>query len=273
MNAFGKLVFAAGLLLFLAPHPALAQLARLDKTGKQFAAKFKHGKTRVAVVDFSSPAGSLPSQAHYLAWYLSSALQVRANDHLRVTDHLEFDREIATIRNSSVTSLSPDALSEISSRINEDVLILGTLEKKDASYVLSMNAVRVSNGNVLDSESTEIDASPFLESLSIPLQPKDGQLLTRSGAKGVQQPHCDYCPDPSYDDLAREAKVQGVCILETIISPEGTIQQIHPLKLIGYGLDEKAYEKVATWRLEPPRNKDGTPISLVVPVEVTFRLY
>ena len=273
MSVLYRLVSAASLIYFLAPPSASAQLTKLDTIGKQLAAKFKHGKTRMAVPDFSSTAGSLALQAHYLAWYLSSAIQVHASRHLRVTDHLMFDRDLANIENSQNYSLSPERLLQLSSQLHEDVLIHGTLEKKDSSYVLGMRAVLVPNGDTVDSQSVEIDASPFLESLSIPLQPLPGQSLNPPAVNGIKMPSCTYTPDPSYTDLGRANKVNGTVVMGVIISPEGHIHQIHPLRLLGYALDEQAYNTVKTWSCNPVHNKDGTPIPVVAPVEVTFRIY
>ena len=58
-----------------------------------------------------------------------------------------------------------------------------------------------------------------------------------------------------------------------LISPKGTAQQIRPQKMLGYGLDEQAYEAIKKWKFKPAMRADGTPIATVVPVEVTFRLY
>jgi TonB family protein len=43
--------------------------------------------------------------------------------------------------------------------------------------------------------------------------------------------------------------------------------------LLGYGLDEEAYNTIKKWKFKPATEKDGTPVAAVVPVEVTFRLY
>ncbi len=87
-------------------------------------------------------------------------------------------------------------------------------------------------------------------------------------------PGCLHCPDPTYNDLARSEKIQGTCILEVLISENGQAKQIRPVKLLGYGLDERAYDVIKTWKFRPARNKkDDTPVPAIVPVEVTFRLY
>ena len=87
-------------------------------------------------------------------------------------------------------------------------------------------------------------------------------------------PSCVHCPDPSYNNLARSERIQGTCILEVLISNTGDAKQIRPVKLLGYGLDERAYDAIKSWKFKPATSKnDGTPVSVIVPIEVSFRLY
>jgi outer membrane biosynthesis protein TonB len=41
----------------------------------------------------------------------------------------------------------------------------------------------------------------------------------------------------------------------------------------GMGLGEKAVESVRTWRFRPAAGPNGKIIPVIVPIEVTFRLY
>jgi outer membrane biosynthesis protein TonB len=43
------------------------------------------------------------------------------------------------------------------------------------------------------------------------------------------------------------------------------------VKLLGYGLDEKAFEAIKSWKFRPA-TKDGSPVSVVVAIEVSFQL-
>jgi hypothetical protein len=63
-------------------------------------------------------------------------------------------------------------------------------------------------------------------------------------------------------------------VLEVLISPAGVAQQIRPVRLLGYGLDEQAYDVIKQWKFKPATLwENGTPVPAIVPVEVTFRLY
>src|SRR5579863_2752587 len=94
-----------------------------------------------------------------------------------------------------------------------------------------------------------------------------------AGTNGYGVPDCLYCPPPEYSDAAVKAKYQGVVVLMAIITADGRATDIHVAKGLGLGLDEKAIERVRTWRFKPALGPDGKPSAVSAPIEVTFRLY
>jgi TonB family protein len=87
-------------------------------------------------------------------------------------------------------------------------------------------------------------------------------------------PTCSYCPDPNYNDVARRERIQGISVFEVLISPTGVAQQMRPLRLLGYGLDERAFNTIKKWKFKPATSiEDGTPAAVIIPMEITFRLY
>jgi TonB family protein len=93
-----------------------------------------------------------------------------------------------------------------------------------------------------------------------------------AGKGGVSIPKPIYTPDPDYSDPARQAKVQGAVILWIVVDADGKVQDVRVKRSLGFGLDEKAVEKVRTWKFEPAR-KDGQPLAVQLNVEVNFHLY
>jgi TonB family protein len=78
---------------------------------------------------------------------------------------------------------------------------------------------------------------------------------------------------PAYTAEAREAKVEGVVLLELIIRKDGSVGSVKVLKGLGYGLDESAVETVKTqWRFQPALLK-GQPVNVHANVEISFRTY
>jgi len=98
-----------------------------------------------------------------------------------------------------------------------------------------------------------------------------GGGLYRVGG-GVSPPRTLYAPDPEYSEEARRAKFQGSVLLALIVGPDGNPHDLHIMRSLGLGLDEKALDAVRTWRFEPAR-KDGVPVAVQISVEVNFRLY
>jgi TonB family protein len=101
--------------------------------------------------------------------------------------------------------------------------------------------------------------------------------------RGISVPHVKHAPDPSYDEGARQAKLQGTTVLLAIITPEGTTSAIsvqrplgeglnEKLRPLGHALDQRAVEAVSKWKFEPAKFQ-GKPVAVVINVEVNFRLY
>lgn len=89
---------------------------------------------------------------------------------------------------------------------------------------------------------------------------------------GVSAPEAVYYPDPDYSEEARKAKYQGTVVLTVIIGPDGRVHNPRVTRALGMGLDEKAVEKVLTWKFKPAL-KDSKPVAVEMAVEVTFNLY
>ena len=99
-----------------------------------------------------------------------------------------------------------------------------------------------------------------------------GDAIYRTGTNGVKAPRCTYMPTPSYSDPARRMKVNGVVLIDAVITPEGNLENARIVRGLPGGLNENALAKVRTWRCNPAV-KDGKPVAVLVPLEINFRLY
>jgi TonB family protein len=275
-------LFRVGFLLIsgclLGAETASAQFDKLDNLASGISKELKPLKPHlVAVVDLRPPYGSTMPQAHYFAAILSSCLEDRAKNKFAVANHAAFDKDLEKLQ-VTVQSLVPGSenFRSAASHIGADILLTGTIEKRNDSYVLQITPVRVPDGIVLATHSQAIVASDFLDSFVTPF-PADvahADNKHKADMERITMPSCVHCPDPSYNDLARRNKINGVSVLEVLISPAGVAQQIRPVRLLGYGLDEQAYDVIKKWRFKPATLKaDGTPVPAIVMIEVTFRLY
>jgi TonB family protein len=89
----------------------------------------------------------------------------------------------------------------------------------------------------------------------------------------VTPPMIIYQRNPSYTEAAREAKVEGIVLLEAVVRKDGMVDSIRVLKSLGYGLDQSAVQTVGKeWRFKPG-TLNGKPVDVQISIEITFRLY
>ena len=88
---------------------------------------------------------------------------------------------------------------------------------------------------------------------------------------GVSQPAVIFKVDPEYSEEARKAKYSGAVLLSIIVDTEGRAREIHVVKSLGMGLDEKAVEAVEKWKFRPGM-KGGQAVNVRATIEVNFRL-
>lgn len=75
---------------------------------------------------------------------------------------------------------------------------------------------------------------------------------------------------PAYPDIAKQARVQGVVVLEAVISPSGEVTNVRVLRGVPL-LNDAAALAVRQWRYTPT-TLNGQPVAVVMTVTVNFRL-
>jgi protein TonB len=75
---------------------------------------------------------------------------------------------------------------------------------------------------------------------------------------------------PEYPDIAKQARVQGVVILECTISPQGKVTDVKVLRGIPL-LDAAAIDAVKQW-VYTPTLLNGVPVPVIMTVTVNFKL-
>jgi periplasmic protein TonB len=75
---------------------------------------------------------------------------------------------------------------------------------------------------------------------------------------------------PTYPDIAKQARVQGIVILECTISPQGKVTDVKVLRGIPL-LDQAAIDAVKQW-VYTPTLLNGVPVPVIMTVTVNFRL-
>jgi TonB family protein len=87
----------------------------------------------------------------------------------------------------------------------------------------------------------------------------------------VKPPVLFHKQDPEYSEAARAARLQGSVVLSAVIDAEGNAREMHIVKSLGLGLDEKAIDAVINWRFHPA-TKAYVPVAVETTIEVNFRL-
>jgi protein TonB len=75
--------------------------------------------------------------------------------------------------------------------------------------------------------------------------------------------------NPTYPPEARKKKIQGTVVIDTTVSKDGAIDDLHVVKTPDPSLAESALKAVRTWRYRPYL-LNGDPVAVQTTVNVTF---
>jgi protein TonB len=102
----------------------------------------------------------------------------------------------------------------------------------------------------------------------LPDAPPPAQAVRVGGQ--IKEPKKLKAPSPIYPDIAKQARVQGVVILECTISPQGRVTNVTLLRGIPL-LDQAAMDAVKQW-VYTPTLLNGVPVPVIMTVTVNFKL-
>jgi TonB family protein len=100
---------------------------------------------------------------------------------------------------------------------------------------------------------------------------RDAVVTSDTPGPGVTLPQLLHKVEPEYSEEARKAKFQGTVVLYIEVDTTGKATNIHVLRSLGLGLDEKAIEAVGKWTFIPGK-KDLVAVPMQAQVAVSFRL-
>lgn len=87
----------------------------------------------------------------------------------------------------------------------------------------------------------------------------------------VKPPEKLSAPQPLYNEIARQARVQGVVIVQAIIDKEGNVTNVKILKGLPFGLDQSAADAIKKWRFKAA-TLNGKPVAVYYNLTVNFTL-
>jgi len=103
-----------------------------------------------------------------------------------------------------------------------------------------------------------------------PLPPTPPAPKTPIRVSALQAPKKIKDVAPRYPAIAQASRVEGVVILEAVISEDGSVQDVRVLRSKAL-LDDAAVEAVRQWRFTPTL-LGGQPVPVVMTVTVSFNL-
>lgn len=236
----------------------------------------------ILVVDFALLSGETCSTCALLADSLAKALGELPGgpnviSRTTLSSFLNEERIPSKILNQ------PEALAWVAYQLHASRLVFGTIRTENELLLARAHLLKDEGPGKKPHVSKEISVKMPLGTLrdglsaresyhSLPKrEPSEAQLLTAS-LPGVALPACFYMPNPPYTDAARAAKLSGTILLEAVVTTDGRVTSPRIIKGLPMGLNEICLRSLQTWRCKPAF-RDGAPVSVLVPFEVTFRLY
>jgi TonB family protein len=229
--------------------------------------------TKVVFADLKGPEG----QTHPFGRWLADQLANSCNKNfpaLEIIIRPENNEAATGVDETADQEQAFKSLEEWARRIGASVFVTGSFAKTTDGIGISLRAMSSSDSPRALAEAIGLipvsDEITRLSSEPIPF-PKDE--IPHAGVGGVGLPLCVYCPAPRYSGDARKAKVEGTVILQVVITPDGRAINVKIVKDPGSGLGMQAVEAVRKWKFQPASGPDGKLIAVIVPIQVTFRLF
>jgi periplasmic protein TonB len=110
----------------------------------------------------------------------------------------------------------------------------------------------------------------LLETIAAPPPPPDSPKRPLLLHSGITAPRKVVDVPPNYPEIARNARIDGLVIIEATIDEHGNVIEARVLKSVSL-LDAPALAAVRQWKFTPAR-LNGEPVPVVMTVTVNFQL-
>jgi TonB family protein len=229
--------------------------------------------TKVVFADLKGPDG----QDHPVGRWLADQLANSCNKDfpgLEIIIRPQHEKAAEEVDKAGDQKQAFKSVEEWARSIGANVVVKGTFQRLSDGLGISLLAWSSSDPARSLVEATGlVPLSDVITALSSEPMPSPRGGIPRSGVGGVSVPQCIYCPPPSYSGGARKAKIEGTVVLQVVITTDGRAINVKIVRDPGNGLGMKAVEGVRKWKFKPAVGPDGKLVAVMVPVEVTFRLY
>jgi TonB family protein len=261
------------LLLCCAPAltgTAFAQSPDLDDVAKHFGKTFQDAQIHTVIVsDFVNNEGRVTLQGVLLADKFWFALLER-QEGFRTLNRDRLQMHLYGPKLAKGKSLQQAEMTAARAA-GAEVVVTGNIDQDPTNLNINVSALNASSEQKVEQRTIVVPRTQTLDDLAARLVQPDGPTYL-VGQNGVSLPACIYCPTPQYTDEARKDKLEGKVVVTAIIDLSGKAQKILEVRGLGDGLTEQAIAVVRQWRFRPARDSKGNAVTVMVPLDVTFRL-
>lgn len=250
-----------------------AQQADIDDLAKNLCKQIVHAKIdSIVVADFATKQAEISRQAHFLAGELSQSLG-KCKKNLVLVDRVRLSEALIRAQMLPEDLTVADSLRRLGTSLQVSSLITATVEATPGQYLVDAILHNVADAGVVGSSHQSVKRPAIADGMALLASKVSPQELAVAGEDGVGIPTCIHCPPPVYTQEAREAGRQGSVVLVAIVTATGSVSKAVVTGNPGVGLANQATRVMSTWRLKPATDRQGKPLDVLVPIEVTFRLF
>jgi len=78
---------------------------------------------------------------------------------------------------------------------------------------------------------------------------------------------------PPYTQKARDARAEGIVVLQAVVRKDGSVDNIRIIRWLGYGFDESAISTIENEWLFQPATYKSYPVNFLVDIEIASSIY
>jgi TonB family protein len=241
----------------------------LDGLVKGLSAALQKAQAQTVVIgDFPENEGGASLQGAFLADRLWFAV-LQQEKGFRTLNRGPLHRQLYA-RDLSNMSFE-QAQVEAARAMGAQVLITGRIERDANDLKLAITAVDTSSTRDISQWTWVVPRTPSLDTLARqPIRARGPVYVLQQD--GVSSPDCAYCPFPQYSEAARKNRIEGTVVVEAMIDASGRATKVWEVRGLPDGLTQQAVDAVRQWHFKAAQNADGRAVTVMVPVDVTFRL-
>jgi TonB family protein len=249
-------------------------------------------KPSVIVTDFVETHGNSNEMGKELSRQLSKALAKNARDFVVADSNGEFDTPTTGRLPSQPAA---DAAVNCSTGKRKPTFVVdGDMDELQDRVVVRIKATRIEDNKAFFDERVTLPLTPELQALQSKPPSSATKAFGESGSTWVRPgfrladngasipsidsvsnytpPRCLECARAEYPESAMAAKIHGTISLKILVDATGQPAEIVVLNGLPCGLNERAIETVATWRLEPAKGPDGKPVAVWQKAQLSFQV-